>query len=41
MPFEVTWLDPEIIILSEVREKQVLYDVLHIESKDNDTNGFI
>ena len=41
MPFEAPWMDPEIIILSEVREKQVLYDVLHIESKDNDTNDFM
>ena len=30
MPFAATWMDPEIIILSEVkseRERQILYDI--------------
>ena len=29
MPFEATWMDLEIIRLSEVREKQILYDVIY------------
>ena len=29
MPSAVTWMDTEIIILSEVREKQILYDITY------------
>ena len=28
MPFAATWMDPEIIILSEVRQRQISYDIL-------------
>ena len=27
MPFAATWMDLEIIILSEVRERQISYDI--------------
>ena len=31
MTFSVTWMDLEIIILSEVRERQISYDIhLHV-----------
>ena len=29
MPFAATRLDPEIIILSEVRQRQILYDITY------------
>ena len=40
MPFAATWMDVEIIILSEVRKRKtniILY-CLHVKSKKNDTN---
>ena len=33
MPFAATWMDLEIIILSEVRERQILIYHLCVESK--------
>ena len=33
MPFVATWMDLEIIILSEVRGRQILYDHLYVKSK--------
>ena len=32
MPFVATWMDPEIIILSEVsqKERQISYNIIHI-----------
>ena len=30
MPFTATWMDLEIIIVSEVRERQVSYDITYI-----------
>ena len=30
MPFAGTWMDLEMIILSEVRERQISYDVTYI-----------
>ena len=27
MPFAATWMDPEIIILSEVRQRQISHDI--------------
>ena len=42
MPFTVTWMGLEIIILSEVREKQTPYDItLYVESKKNGTSELI
>ena len=42
MPFAVTWVDPEIIILSEVsdRERQILYDITYMWNQKN-TNELI
>ena len=39
MPFEATWMQLEILILSEVSQKQI-YDVTYVESK-NDTDELI
>ena len=41
MPFAATWIDLEIIILSEVRERQVLYYITYVKSKHSDTNELI
>ena len=30
MPFAVTWMDLEIITLSEVRERRLSYDIIHM-----------
>ena len=30
MPFAATWMDPEVIILNEVRERQISYDITNI-----------
>ena len=30
MPFEATWMDLEIIILSEDRERQILHDITYM-----------
>ena len=36
-----TWMDLEIIILSEVRQRQILYDIICIWNLKNDTNELI
>ena len=43
MPFAATWMDLEIIILSEVRERQISYDITHVWNLilKNDTNELI
>ena len=41
MPFAATWMDLEIIILSEVRERQILYDIIYMWNLKNDTNELI
>ena len=33
MPLAATWMDLEIIILSEVRKRQISYDITFVESK--------
>ena len=39
MPFTVTWMDPEIVILSEVKsEKGKYHDIAYTWSLKNDTN---
>ena len=39
MPFTVTWMDLEIVILSEVGERQLPYDIAYMWSSKNDTNN--
>ena len=39
MPF-AAWMNLEIITLSEVRQRQIPYDI-YVESKKNDTNELI
>ena len=44
MPFAATWMDLEIIILSEVkseRERQIPYDITHMWNLKFDTNEHI
>ena len=44
MPFAVTWMDLEIVILSEVKsegERQILYDISYIWNLKNNTNESI
>ena len=42
MPFAATWMDLEIIILSEVRERQIiLYDIRYMWNLKYDTNELI
>ena len=41
-PFVATWMDLNIIILSEDRERQVSYDIAYTRNlKKNDTNELI
>ena len=30
MPFTATWMDLEIIILSEISQRQISYDIIHM-----------
>ena len=41
MPFAATWMGLEIIILSEVRERQISYDIAYIWNLKNVTNELI
>ena len=42
MPFAATWMDLEIIILNEDRERQMSYDIAYMWNvKKNDTNELI
>ena len=38
MPFSAIWMQVEIIILSEVRERQVPYDITYMWNLNYDTN---
>ena len=39
MPFSATWMDLDIVILSEVRKGKILYDIPYMWNlKRNDTN---
>ena len=35
MPFAATWLDLEILVLSEVRQRKIEYDVMYIWNLKN------
>ena len=41
MPFAATWMDLEIIILSEVNQRQISYDITYMCNLKNDTNELI
>ena len=41
MPFAVTWMDLEIVILSEVRERQISQDIAYMWNLKNGTNELI
>ena len=41
MPFAATWMDLKIFILSEVRERQILYDITYMWNLKNSTNELI
>ena len=43
MPFAATWMDLEIIILSEVsqKERQIPYDIAHMWNLKSDTNELL
>ena len=38
MPFAATWLDLEIIILSEVKEKDKYHDIAYMQNLKHSTN---
>ena len=39
IPFAATWMDLENSILSEVQERQILYDITYMWNLKNNTNG--
>ena len=42
MPFAATWMDLDMIILSEVTQRQLAYDSTYMQDlKTNDSNEFI
>ena len=42
MPFAATWMDLEIITLSEVSQRQISYDITYMRNlQKNDTNELI
>ena len=41
MPFAAKWMDLEMIILSEVRERQISYDITFMWNLKNYTNELI
>ena len=41
IPFAATWVDLEIIILSEARQRQISYDIAYMWNLKNDTNELI
>ena len=41
MPFAATWIDIEIILLGEVRQRQISCDITYMWIKTNDTNELI
>ena len=42
MPFALTWMELEIIILSEVSQREILYDIPYMQNlKRNDINELV
>ena len=41
MPFAATWMNLEIIVLSEERERQIPYDITYMWNLKYDTNELI
>ena len=41
MPLATTWIDLEIIILSEINQRKTMYDITHMRNLKYDTNEFI
>ena len=41
MPLAATWVDLEIMILSEISQRQILYDVTYMWNLKNDTKELI
>ena len=41
MPFAATWMGLEIGILSEIRQRQILYDITYMWNLKNSTNELI
>ena len=41
MPFAATWMDLETVVLSEVRERQISYDITYMYNLKYDTNEHI
>ena len=41
LPFAATWMDLGIIILSEVSQRQILYDITYMWNLKNNTNELI
>ena len=41
MPFATTWMQLEIIVLSEVRKRQIPYDITYMWNLKYDTNELI
>ena len=35
LPFAITWMDPEVFMLSEIREKDNVYSHFYVKSKKN------
>ena len=41
MPFAATWMDLEMIVLNEVRQRKTAYDITYMWNLENDTNDLI
>ena len=41
LPFAATWMDLENIVLSEVRQRQILYNITYIWNLKNNTSELI